>query len=136
MIQRIQSLWLFIASVLTFFTLKFSFFSGTHMPDHQYHQLRGIDTALLMITTIILGIITLLTIFLYKKRIVQLRLCILSIVLDLLLLYLYYREVLQYSQGTYSITAAMHLLIILSLFFAAKGINKDEKLVKDSDRLR
>ena len=136
MIQRIQSVWLFIASIFAFFTLKLSFFSGTHMPDHQYHQLKGIDTGLLMITTIVLGIVTLFTIFLYKKRIIQLRLCILAIVLDLLLLYLYYREVLQFSQGTYSITAAMHLVIILSLFFAAKGINKDEKLVKDSDRLR
>ena len=136
MIQRIQSVWLLIASLCTFFTLKLSFFSGTHMPDNQYHQLKGIDTGLLMITTIALGIVTLFTIFLYKKRIVQLRLCILAIVLDLLLLYLYYSEVLKFSQGTYSIASAMHLVIILSLFLAAKAINKDEKLVKDSDRLR
>ncbi|MEO6731444.1 MAG: DUF4293 domain-containing protein [Ferruginibacter sp.] len=136
MIQRIQSVWLLLASILVFLTLKLSFFSGTYMADNQYHQLKGTDTPLIMITTIVLGIITLFTIFLYKKRKVQLRLSILSIVLDLVLVYLYYREVSKFAQGTYSITAAIHLLIILSLIFAVRGINKDDKLIKDSDRLR
>ena len=106
------------------------------MADNQYHQLKGTDTALLMVTTIVLGMLTFLTIFLYKKRKIQLRLSILAIVIDLLLIYLYYREVLKFTQGTYSITAALHVLIILSLIFAARGISKDEKLIKDSDRLR
>ena len=137
MIQRIQSVWLFIASVLIFLTLKLSFFSGTYVVDNQYHQLKGTDTPLIMITTILLGIIALFTIFLYKKRIVQLRLSILSIVLDLLLVYLYYREAsTKFTQGAYSITAALHVVIILSLILAARGINRDEKLIKDSDRLR
>jgi hypothetical protein len=29
-----------------------------------------------------------------------------------------------------------HLLILIALIFSARGINKDEKLIKDSDRLR
>lgn len=137
MIQRIQSVWLLIASVLSFLTLKLSFFSGTYAVDNQYHQLKGTDTPLLMITTIVLGIITLFTIFLYKKRVVQLRLSILAIILELALVYLYYREAsTKFTQGTYSITSVLHVLIILSLIFAARGINKDEKLIKDSNRLR
>ena len=136
MIQRIQSVWLLIASILIFLTLKLSFFSGTYMADNQYHQLKGTDTALLMITTIVLGILTFFTIFLYKKRKVQLRLSILAIIIDLVLIYLYYREVSKFTVGTYSITAALHILIILSLVFAIRGISKDEKLIRDSDRLR
>jgi hypothetical protein len=136
MIQRIQSVWLFVASVLTFLSLKLSFYSGTHLPDNLYHQVNGTDTLLLMITTIALGVLTLITIFLYKTRIVQLRLTILALLLDLVLVYLYYRKTTEFIQGAYSITAALHIVIILALFFAARGINKDEKLIKDSDRLR
>ena len=136
MIQRIQSVWLLVASILSFLTLKVSFYSGTYLPDNQYHQLNGTDNILLMITTIALGVVTLLTIFLYKTRIIQLRLCIIGIVLDLLLIYLYFRAIQNYSQGTFSITAAAHLLILIALIFSARGINKDEKLIKDSDRLR
>ena len=136
MIQRIQSVWLLIASVFTFLTLKFSFYSGTHLPDNQYQQLNGTDSILLMVTTIALGVLILITIFLYKTRIIQLRLCIAGILLDGLLVFLYFRALKDFSRGDYSITAASHLIIIIALFLAARGINKDEKLVKDSNRLR
>ena len=56
MIQRIQSVWLFVASALAFMLLKLSFYTGTHLPDNQYDQLTGTDTLLLMITTIALGV--------------------------------------------------------------------------------
>jgi FlaA1/EpsC-like NDP-sugar epimerase len=136
MIQRIQSVWLLVASIVTFLTLKFSFYSGTYLPDNQYHQLNATENILLMITTIALGVLTLITIFLYKTRVIQLRLCIVAILLDLILLFLYYRALQNFTRGEYAITAAAHLLIIAALVFAASGINKDEKLIKDSDRLR
>ncbi|MEO5888682.1 MAG: DUF4293 domain-containing protein [Ferruginibacter sp.] len=136
MIQRIQSVWLLVASIVAFLTLKFSFYSGTHLPDNLYHQLNGTDSILLMSTTIVLGILTLLTIFLFKKRVVQLRLCIVAILLDALLVFFYFRAIREFSTGEYAITAISHLVIIAALFFAARGINKDEKLVKDSNRLR
>ena len=137
MIQRIQSVWLFLASLLSFLTLKLSFYSGTHLTDNQYHQLNGTDNLLLMILTILLGMLTFITLFLYKKRVVQLRLTVLALLLDLALIYLYYRQTItQFTQGEYAITAALHIVIILALLFAAKGINNDEKLIKNSDRLR
>lgn len=136
MIQRIQSVWLLIATVLTFLTLKLSFYSGTYLPDNQYHQLNGTDNIGLMIVTIALGMLSLITIFLFKTRIIQLRLCIVGILLDLLLIFLYYRATQDFTKGEYAITAASHVLIILALFLAARGINKDEKLIKESNRLR
>src|ERR1700712_1577723 len=105
MIQRIQSIWLLIASVLTFITLKFSFYSGTYQPDNLYHQLNGTDNILLMITTIALGVLTLITIFLYKTRVIQLRLCIAGILLDLLLIFFYFRAIREFARGEYAITA-------------------------------
>jgi hypothetical protein len=136
MIQRIQSVWLLVASVVTFITLKFSFYSGTYIPDNQYHQLNGTDNILLMATTIVLGILTLVTIFLFKTRVIQLRLCITAILLDLLLIFFYFRAIRDFSRGEYAITSVTHIIIIVALFFAARGINRDEKLVKDSNRLR
>lgn len=136
MIQRIQSVWLLIASILTFLTLKFSFYSGTYLPDNQYHQLNGTDNILLMTSTIALGVLALINIFLYKSRIIQLRLCIVAILLDLLLVFLYFRALSDFTRGEYAITAAAHLLIIISLILAANGINRDEKLIRSSDRLR
>lgn len=136
MIQRIQSVWLLVASILCFLTLKLSFYSGTYLPDNQYHQLNGTDSIPLMIATVALGVLTLITIFLFKTRIIQLRLCIAGILLDLLLVFLYFRAISSFTRGEYAITAALHLLIIVSLIFAANGINKDEKLIRDSDRLR
>jgi len=136
MIQRIQSVWLLVATVVTFLTLKFSFYSGTYLPDNQYHQLNGTDNMLLMATTIALGVLTLITIFLFKTRIIQLRLCIAGILLDMLLIFLYFRAIQDFTKGEYAITAASHIIIIMALIFAASGINKDEKLIKDSNRLR
>lgn len=136
MIQRIQSVWLLVASIVTFLSLKLSFYSGIHLPDNQYHQLNGTENLLLMGTTIALGVISLVTIFLYKTRVIQLRLCIVAIVLDLLLIFLYFRALANFAKGEYAITAAVHVIIILSLILAARAINSDEKLIRDSNRLR
>jgi hypothetical protein len=136
MIQRIQSVWLLIASIVSFLTLKLSFYSGTYLTDNLYHQLNGTENLLLMIATIALGIITLITIFLFKNRIVQLRLCLAAILVDVLLIVLYFRSLKDFSKGDFAITAVLHGVIIAALILAARGINQDEKLIKDSNRLR
>ena len=136
MIQRIQSLWLLVASAVAFLTFKLSFYSGTRLPDNLYLPVNATYNFLLMTTTILLGVLTLITIFLFKTRVVQLRLSIVAILLDLLLIFLYFDAIGDFAQGEFAITAALHIIIIVSLIFAAKGINKDEKLIRDSNRLR
>ena len=136
MIQRIQSIWLLLASVVSFLTLKLSFYSGTYLPDNLYHQLNGTQNLGLMIVTIGLGILTLITIFLFKNRVTQLWLCIVAILLDVLLIFLYYQQTKDFSKGDYAFTAVSHVVIITALVLAARGINGDEKLIKDSNRLR
>ena len=136
MIQRIQSVWLLVASIVTFLTLKLSFYSGTYLPDNLYHQLNGTENLKLMIPTIALGMLSLITIFLFKSRPTQLWLSLVAIVLDLVLIFLYYRATKDFTKGDYAITAVLHIVIIVSLVLASRGINKDEKLIKDSNRLR
>jgi hypothetical protein len=89
-----------------------------------------------MIATIVVGSVALINIFLYKKRTLQLRLCVLGILLEAGLIFLYYRETTTFTQGTYSLTAILHSVIVLAFVLAARGINKDSKLLKESDRLR
>ncbi len=136
MIQRMQSVWLFVAGVCALLTLQFSFYSGTYLTDNQYHQLNGKENTLLLFTTVLLALLALITIFLYKNRTMQLRLTIAAIIVDIVLLFFYYRELKDFVKGDIAITAGLHVVIILALFLAARGINKDEKLIKDSERLR
>lgn len=136
MIQRIQSLWLLIAAAGAFATLKFSFYTGTKTEAAAIVELTGTSTILLMMTTIAIGMLALVTIFLFKNRSLQLKLCFLGILLEAVLIFLYYREVQTFTTGTYSLTALLHSIIVLAFVLAARGISKDNKLVKGSDRLR
>ncbi|MBK7883335.1 MAG: DUF4293 domain-containing protein [Chitinophagaceae bacterium] len=135
MIQRIQSVWLLLAAIAVFLTLKFSFFSGINSKGIPGAVI-GSTTFILLLTTIATGSLAMINIFLFKKRILQLRLCIFGILLQILLIFLYIREVKNYMQVTYSLTAVLHLVAIAAFFLAARGINKDEKLIKESNRLR
>ena len=136
MIQRIQSIWLLLAAACAFAGFKFPYYSGTKLNDPVLYELNATSTLLLMVTTIAVGMLALLNIFLYKKRTLQLRLCALGILLEAVLIFLYYRETTTFTQGTYSLTAILHSIIVLAFVLAARGINKDSKLLKESDRLR
>jgi Domain of unknown function (DUF4293) len=136
MLQRIQTIWLLLASVGAFLTLKLPFYSGTNAKAIASYPLNGAETILLLSITIALGLLSLFTPFLFKNRVLQLRLCILGIIIEAILLFLYFKQVQTFTVGTYSLTALLHGFIILFLLLAARAINKDEKMVKSSDRLR
>jgi magnesium-transporting ATPase (P-type) len=137
MIQRIQSVWLLLAATCAALSFKLPFYIGD-LANEKTHQLTATDNFLIIVVTAVVMVLSLVIIFLFKKRIVQLRLSILGILLEALLIFLYYMEVRKFTpgSGTYAITALLHGAVIFFLFLAAKNINKDEKMVKDSDRLR
>ena len=136
MLQRIQSIWLLLASVCAFASLKLPIYSGTKPDGVPSYELTGSENFTLMLPTIAIGVLALITIFLYNNRKLQFRLCLLGIVLEVLLVFLYYTEIKKYMGGTYSLTAILHGAILLFFFLAAKGINNDEKVIKESNRLR
>ncbi len=148
MIQRVQTFWMLLAAIAVFLTIKFSFYSGTLIlekvtnpdtvltPDGSYHVLTAVDNFLILILTSALGTCIAVNIFLFKNRTVQMRLIIVSILAELLIIYLYFRETNKFSRGSYSFWAVLHILIIIFLFFAARGIYRDSKLIKESNRLR
>ena len=46
------------------------------------------------------------------------------------------KEVKAFVDGTLSLTSILHSIIVLAFVLAARGINNDSKLLKESDRMR
>jgi hypothetical protein len=136
MIQRIQTLWLALAAVAAFATLKLPLYSGAKQ-DAAYAELTAISGGIgTLIATLLIGVLASITIFLYTNRAVQIRLCVAGIFAEALLSYLYYRAMQDFTTGTFALSAILHMSIVLFLGLAARAIKQDERLVKDSDRLR
>lgn len=136
MLQRIQTIWLLLAAVCAFATLKLSFYAGTSSAAVPYEKLNGLSTIPILITTIAVGVLTLVTIFLYANRPLQIKLCLLSGVLQVLLLVLLISKSNKFTDGTFSLTSIIYAAVLIFIFLAFKGIKKDERIVKESNRLR
>jgi hypothetical protein len=138
MIQRVQSIWLLLASVCAFLSLKMPFYSGTNSANVPSYRLMGTENFYFMLLTVIIGVIAVFNIFLYSNRKLQLRLCILGILLEGLLIFLYYKKSTTFlpGTGTYALTSILQVGVLVSYAFAMKGISNDNKIVKESNRLR
>ncbi len=136
MIQRVQTLWMLLAAITVFLTLQFPFYGGTLAAGNTYHAVLATDNIFLLILTAALGTGIIINIFLYKNRKLQIRIIVISILLEFLIIFLYIRQISKFSSGNFALWSALHLLIIIFLIFGARGIYNDSKLVKDSNRLR
>jgi hypothetical protein len=141
MIQRIQSVWLLVASALGILSLKTSFYSGHRIKDaipKPMVFLAGNYNILLSISTVAVAVASIINIFLYKNRPLQLKLGIASLLLSILTLLLYYWQTQSFepTESSYNLTAIIPVAIPVFLFLAIRGIWKDQRLVKSTDRLR
>jgi len=139
MIQRLQTVWLFLASIFAFMTFKFPFYSGNIVSSNNQLELKKFIASfdiLTLIITAVLGVGCFIIIFLYKNRSLQFRLTITMLILSILDLVVYFTRLGKFLNGDLSFAAIFALAIPIFLFLAARGIRKDEKLVKSLDRLR
>ncbi len=157
MIQRIQSIWLFLASAVIFALFIFPYLQYSDVAGigkafyvkGAYHGLEGQAVRdeffiLQSIATVLLGIFPLYIIFKFRNRKLQIQLIVLEIVLIVLFgVWLYtassaaLTEARQYLSAR-NIGVGFFLLPIslILLFMAIGGIRRDEKLIKSADRLR
>ena len=141
MIQRIQSLWLFLAAASFFFVFKFPIASGK-TNQNTISELFAASSLLLFIVAILLGIIALVTIFLFKNRSTQKNLIWLGILLDIVFIVMMYFQMETLKSNpllvnqTFKIGAIFPIIYIILMVMAYSGIRKDEKLIKSVDRLR
>jgi hypothetical protein len=136
MIQRIQSLWLLLAGLFVLAGFKFSFYSGTNSKGIASYPLKAGETLVLTILSLFIAVLSFVIIGLFKKRKWQLRLCIVGIILQGILIFYYYNTSTTFTLGTFSLSAILQGFVIVFFLLAAKAINKDEKLIKSTDRLR
>ena len=139
MLQRIQSIWLLLAAICAFLTIRLSFYSGNIETPGQPASFQFLNAGFniwILILTIALVCIAAIDIFLYKNRKLQGRLALLGILLSLLNIFLYYKQTLKFTVGNYDLTAVLAVLIPVLFFLAFRGIYRDQKLVKSLDRLR
>lgn len=139
MLQRFQTLWLLLAAIFAFLTFKLPFYSGSKpvkgivQPDV---RLDAASQILILILTSLVILFCFIAVLLYKNRKKQLTLTVINIILSLVLLVLYFLQIQKFQTGIISLSCLFTLAIPLFLIFAARGIWKDEKLIKSLDRLR
>jgi len=145
MIQRIQTIFLFLAALAFVALFQFPFAisdvaNSGFLADKDFDVY---DNEVLMVLAALGALIALVAIFLFKNRPLQIRLSYLVIILGVLLLVvatvLFYNEaavIFEKSQIDDSVGLYMPFLGLIFGFLAARYIRKDEKIVRSADRLR
>jgi hypothetical protein len=135
-----QTIWLLVTSILAFTTLKLSFFSGNVLagPTKQFEHFTAMQSIPIMILTVGIAVGSLIVIFLYKNRKLQLRVSLIFLIISALNLLLYYLKTGSFVEGEWSfdISSLLSAAIPVCLLFAVRGIYRDEKTVQSADRLR
>lgn len=140
MIQRQQTLWLLLATAAAIFTFMFPFATGEKLIEKTAMQQSSEIIAGGNFFTLILSIasigISAVTIFMFKDRKLQMKLCILGLLISVLILVLYFMEMNKLLKSTPALWAVLPVVVVISYFMAFRNIRKDEKLVKSLDKLR
>jgi glucan phosphoethanolaminetransferase (alkaline phosphatase superfamily) len=155
MIQRIQSVYLFLIALLSLLFFSGSivnFINGSGsvykitfesiIKSTEGQGLEIIEKLLpLTILIILIPIVSLITIFIFKNRKIQLRLAMfLMILCTLLVIALIHGSIITITKFEATITPGFKMILPLVMlilsFLVYRGIKKDDHLVKSYDRLR
>ncbi|MBQ1176732.1 MAG: DUF4293 domain-containing protein [Paludibacteraceae bacterium] len=136
MIQRIQSIYLLIVTILSIVICLYPYASinGAELTYTTSIIYAGLAT--------IIPVTTLFTIFLFRKRILQMRLCSFACIVMLFqagyMLASYFIASDGQAEGTCHLylPAVVPYINIILTYLAIRGIGKDEAMVRAADRLR
>lgn len=155
MLQRIQSVWLFLASLCIFALFLFPYLqvlnadgtakaikvTGVH--ENLAGQVVQTEAFLgITIATVVLAMIPLFTIFMYKNRKRQLSLAYATIILIIGFSFWLVQTAkpvlgnITLRTENYGIGVLLPSLAVLFVILAIRGIKRDERLIKSADRLR
>jgi len=140
MIQRQQSLWLLLATAAAVLTFMFPFATGEEIVQKTAMKqtteiIAGNNFFTLILTIASIGLSTV-TIFMFKDRKLQMKLCLLGLLVSVLTLVLYFMGMKKLISSTPALWAILPVGVIVGYFMAFRNIRKDEKLVKSLDKLR
>ena len=140
MIQRQQTLWLLLATAAAVLSFMFPFATGEELVEkttmrRKEELIAGKDFFILLLTIASVCISTV-TIFLFKDRKLQIKLCLLGLLVSIGILVLYIIGMQKLIASTPALWAVLPVLNIVGFFMAFRNIRKDDKLVKSLDKLR
>jgi hypothetical protein len=148
MIQRIQSIWLLLASLTILCLLFIPLVSSNdyYILVSGLYQKVGADCKKiegylpLLITTIAVAVISFVNIFNFKNRTTQKRIILVNIVFIIGLAFwcsVYAKKLPGgLENGSYGVGIFLPVIAILFCLMAKRGIDNDEKLIRSADRLR
>lgn len=155
MIQRMQSIWLLLATIALILMLFLPIFSSQNKAVETTVNTMGLyqdavgKSGLgdrkeiftpLLVTNIVVAVICFVNIFNFKKRSLQKRIAIVSILLICAFSFWYSIFAEKITGGltvaNFDIGAYLPLLSIIFCLLAIRGVNNDEKLIRSADRLR
>jgi hypothetical protein len=146
MIQRIQSLYLLLAAGAGTATWFFDIWRAK-LSDNTVAAFNPQSNFLVFTLYMLIVLLAVVCIFMFKNRKLQFRLTVLNIFLAIAAIAFQYLKVADYANtlqttgktiasSWYMPAAFLPIVILICLFLAARGIYKDERLIKSLDRLR
>lgn len=156
MIQRVQSVYLLLVTILMSFLLVrpyavISFKDGQILHFRANKIEYGLDrngasvyktTAPIVVVALITGLLSLINIFLFHRRIIQMRICLLNgvLIVILLIIMLIYYSSSMHSPGvlhhTFRLAAVFPVIALVMDIMAYRSIQSDEMLVNSYNRIR
>ena len=155
MIQRIQSVYLFLATVaaVLVFVFPLAVFTGLDFSGvlkvsglnllQNSPNLVSVNTIPLMILLAVVALLSIVAIFYFKNRSIQLKIVkanIIASVIFVALIFLYCDrisgKITETKPVTYQAGAYIALVIVVLLILATRRISHDEKKVRAADRIR
>ena len=155
MIQRIQTLYMFLSAILGGLLFAFNLASFDYGDVMMNLSVLGVDNQFdatyfsstytwpLAVLAVLMTVLPVITSFLYKKREVQVKLCQLEMLLNVIfvvLVFLYYvsdvQETINAEIAIYRIGIYFPLASMIFSLLAIRGVKKDIELLKSVDRIR
>lgn len=136
MIQRIQTLWLLLASICAFASVKLPFYYGSLEVPGPTVTITPYDHLMLLVFVIATGLVALINIFLYSNRSLQIKISVVGVLLGLVNLMHYFLYMRNFKTGGLSLYSIFSFLVPIFFILSIIGMYKDQKLLKSLDRLR
>ena len=133
MIQRIQTIWLLLASAAAFSALRFPFY---YTPQPFALEINGSAGYSTLISLAFSACLSFITIFLYGNRMLQLKVVLINFLLSVLIGYFVYKIVVANPGGGFTLPSIALFVIPVLQIMAIVNIYKDNRKVKSADRLR
>jgi hypothetical protein len=133
MIQRIQTIWLLLASAAAFITLRLPFY---YTPTPMALEIDGSAQYNTLISLAFSGCLSFISVFLYGNRMLQLKVVLMNFFLSVLIGFFIYKIVIANPGGGFTLASVGLFLLPILQLMSVVNIYKDQRMVTNADRLR